>query len=203
MLDGRCVSRLHGSIVLRRDTDVMQVVGFRKFAMDDVFAFVSMLLWTGEAVSIYFLGKLTQCGPQIDGSSDTSRPGFFGTYVGLTEETAEALDDKTIASYTKGSKALLSAWLCYATLIWSMKVVSLYHPYPRIAFPLTLSNKTVLFFYQRLTARLSQQKLVKFLGIAVGVTYIIVLLEILLHCRPIQRHWQIKPYAGGTSKLAR
>jgi hypothetical protein len=121
----------------------------------------------------------------------------------LTEETAEALDDKTIARYTKGSKALLSAWLCYATLIWSMKVVSLYHPYPRIAFPLTLSNKTVLFFYQRLTARLSQQKLVKFLGIAVGVTYIIVLLEILLHCRPIQRHWQIKPYAGGTSKLAR
>jgi hypothetical protein len=78
MLDGRCVSRLHGSIVLRRDTDVMQVVGFRKFAMDDVFAFVSMLLWTGEAVSIYFLGKLTRCGPQIDGSLTHLVQAFLG-----------------------------------------------------------------------------------------------------------------------------
>jgi hypothetical protein len=60
-------------------------------------------------------------------------------------------------------------------------------------------TQTVLFFYLRLTERLSQQRLVKFLAIAVGVTYIIVLLEILLHCRPIQRNWQIKPYAGGMS----
>jgi hypothetical protein len=57
--------------------------------------------------------------------------------------------------------------------------------------------QTVLFFYQRLTKRLSQQGLVKFLGIAVGVTYTVVLIETLLHCRPIQRNWQIKPYAGG------
>jgi hypothetical protein len=60
-------------------------------------------------------------------------------------------------------------------------------------------TQTVLFFYLRLTERLSQQRLVKFLGIAVGITYIVVLAETLLHCRPIQRNWQIKPYAGGTT----
>ena len=49
--------------------------------------------------------------------------GAFGTYVGLTEETAEALSDAKVEEYTRGSKALFAAWLCYATLIWSLKTV--------------------------------------------------------------------------------
>ncbi|KAF2848981.1 hypothetical protein T440DRAFT_534498 [Plenodomus tracheiphilus IPT5] len=139
-----------------------KIVGF-KVAYDDIFAFISMLLWTGEAVSIYFLG-------------------YFGTYVGLTPSTALQLDDATISSYIRGSKALFTAWLCYATLIWSLKT-------------------TVLFFYHRLTSRLSQHKLIKLLGIAIGLSYIVVLLELLLHCRPIHRNWQIVPYAGDQCTL--
>ncbi|KNG49332.1 sedlin protein [Stemphylium lycopersici] len=139
-----------------------KVVGFG-FEKDDVFAFVSMLLWTGEAVSIYFLGT-------------------FGTYVGLTEETAEALSDAKVEEYTRGSKALFVAWLCYATLIWSLKT-------------------TVLCFYHRLTTRLREHRLVNGLAIAVAVTYVAVILELTLHCMPIQRNWQIKPYAGDQCTL--
>lgn len=43
-----------------------------------------------------------------------------------------------------------------------------------------------------------EHRLVKVLGIVIAVTYVAVLLQLLLHCRPIQRNWQIKPYAGGT-----
>lgn len=56
--------------------------------------------------------------------------GHYGTYVGLTKETAETLDAHTIEEYTKGSKALFVAWVCYATLIWSLKAVCTLSPTP-------------------------------------------------------------------------
>ena len=44
-----------------------------------------------------------------------------GSFVGLTEETAAALNAEQAHKLQVGSKALFVAWLSYTTLIWSMK----------------------------------------------------------------------------------
>ncbi|TVY36494.1 hypothetical protein LOCC1_G008207 [Lachnellula occidentalis] len=106
----------------------------------------------------------------------------FGSNVGLNKETAEALSDETVSRFTVGSKALFVAWLSYVSLIWSLKAC-------------------LLFFYSRITLGLWQMKLVKVMAIASAVTYIAVFLELFLHCTPIQKNWQIKPYAGDKCTL--
>ena len=41
-----------------------------------------------------------------------------------------------------------------------------------------------------------QQKFVKVMAIASFVAYVAVILTLFGHCTPIQKNWQIKPYAG-------
>ena len=54
----------------------------------------------------------------------------------------------------------------------------------------------MLFFFNRLTFGLKQQMLVKWLAVAVGVTYLAVFLTITFACFPTQRNWQVVPYPG-------
>lgn len=46
-----------------------------------------------------------------------------------------------------------------------------------------------------------QQKVVKVMGIACILAYIALVLELFGHCTPIQRNWQIRPYAGNHCTL--
>ncbi len=46
-----------------------------------------------------------------------------------------------------------------------------------------------------------QQKFVKVMGIICFVAYMAVILTLFGHCTPIQKNWQIKPYAGGECSL--
>ncbi|TVY34178.1 hypothetical protein LOCC1_G008102 [Lachnellula occidentalis] len=101
----------------------------------------------------------------------------YGSNVGLNEQTAAALSDEAASRFKVGSKALFVAWLSYVSLIWSLKA-------------------SLLFFYSRLTLGLWQQKFVKVMAIASVVTYLAVVLELFTHCTPIQKNWQVKPYAG-------
>lgn len=101
----------------------------------------------------------------------------YGTQIGLTAEKADALTDKEVKSLRTGSKALFGAWLSYICLIWSLKT-------------------SVLFFYNRLTKGLKEQRLVRMLGWCVGVSWLAMILQVFLQCRPVQDNWKIKPYVG-------
>ncbi|KAL3424532.1 hypothetical protein PVAG01_03813 [Phlyctema vagabunda] len=135
-----------------------RVVGIRNFAWDDFFAFIAMLMWISDTVTVQIISD-------------------HGAFVGLTPETVSKLTDDEIANMETGSKALFVAWLSYVTLIWSLKA-------------------SVLCFYSRLTLGLWQQKFVKLLIVPVVLTYLASMLTLFLHCTPIQKNWQVKPFAG-------
>ncbi|EAW12317.1 uncharacterized protein ACLA_062820 [Aspergillus clavatus NRRL 1] len=103
--------------------------------------------------------------------------GQHGTNIGLSDEQRLALTPKEIENLVIGSKSLLAGWTCYVTLIWSLKAC-------------------MLFFYNRLTLGLVQQKLVKLNAVMCLCTYIAVILTIFLHCRPLHKHWQVTPDPG-------
>ncbi|KAL2857359.1 hypothetical protein BJY01DRAFT_202662 [Aspergillus pseudoustus] len=103
--------------------------------------------------------------------------GQHGTNIGLTNEQRAALTPGQTASLVYGSKCLLAGWTCYVTLIWSLKAC-------------------MLFFYNRLTLGLMQQKLVKFNAILCAGTYVAVIFTIFLHCRPLSKHFQVYPDPG-------
>ncbi|BCS27973.1 uncharacterized protein APUU_61021S [Aspergillus puulaauensis] len=103
--------------------------------------------------------------------------GQYGTNIGLTDEQRAALSPAEEARLVFGSKCLMAGWTCYVTLIWSLKAC-------------------MLFFYNRLTLGLTQQKLVKFNALLCACTFVAVIFTIFLHCRPIERHFQVYPDPG-------
>ncbi|KAL5355495.1 hypothetical protein BJX96DRAFT_64527 [Aspergillus floccosus] len=103
--------------------------------------------------------------------------GQYGTNIGLSDVQRASFTEKEIEVLARGSKCLLAGWTCYVTLIWSLKAC-------------------MLFFYNRLTLGLWQQKLVKLNAFICVATYAAVILTIFLHCRPLHRHWQVYPDPG-------
>ncbi|KAK4499409.1 hypothetical protein PRZ48_009923 [Zasmidium cellare] len=73
-----------------------------------------------------------------------------------------------------GSKMELVAWYTYTGLIWGLK-------------------GCMLFFYNRITFGLTQQKIVKALAVVSFITYIAMFLTISLSCSPIRLNWQVQP----------
>ncbi|GME29107.1 hypothetical protein GTA08_BOTSDO07672 [Neofusicoccum parvum] len=82
-----------------------------------------------------------------------------------------------IESLQKGSKALFAAWFTYVTLIWTLK-------------------GQVLGYYNRLTVGTWQQKWVKIMAFVSIASWLALVLLIFCRCTPIQKNWQIVPYAG-------
>ncbi|KAB8071482.1 hypothetical protein BDV29DRAFT_197345 [Aspergillus leporis] len=103
--------------------------------------------------------------------------GQYGTNIGIPDAQRAALTPDQIELLARGSKCLLAGWTCYVTLIWSLKAC-------------------MLFFYNRLTLGLVQQKLVKFNAVLCLCTYVAVILTIFLHCRPLYKNWQVYPNPG-------
>ncbi|KAL4885798.1 hypothetical protein BJY04DRAFT_179217 [Aspergillus karnatakaensis] len=103
--------------------------------------------------------------------------GQHGTNIGWSDEERAAFSPEQAASLVYGSKCLIAGWTCYVTLIWSLKAC-------------------MLFFYNRLTLGLMQQKLVKLNAVLCAATYVAVIFTIFLHCRPLSRHFQVYPDPG-------
>ncbi|RDW68980.1 uncharacterized protein DSM5745_08740 [Aspergillus mulundensis] len=103
--------------------------------------------------------------------------GQYGTNIGLSDQERASMSPDRTARLVAGSKCLLAGWTCYVTLIWSLKTC-------------------MLFFYNRLTLGLVQQKLVKINVVLCGCTYVAVILTIFLHCRPLSKHFQVYPDPG-------
>lgn len=51
----------------------------------------------------------------------------------------------------------------------------------------------MLFFFHRITFGLPQERYVKALGVACGLTYLAMFLTIMLSCRPLRLNWQVRP----------
>lgn len=103
--------------------------------------------------------------------------GQHGANIGLTNAQRAAMTPDQVKSLVIGSKCLLAGWVCYVTLIWCLKAC-------------------MLFFYNRLTLGLMQQKLVRINAVLCALSYVAVIFTIFFHCLPIQKHWQIYPDPG-------
>ncbi|KAI0119522.1 hypothetical protein F4814DRAFT_439070 [Daldinia grandis] len=101
--------------------------------------------------------------------------GIYGSSVGQTYESALALSNTQVESFRVGDKLTFASWVCYICLIWSMKGV-------------------VLFYYDRLTMNLWQNKLAKWIRWCTLITFIIAILFQFTLCTPIEFVWQVKPY---------
>ncbi|OTA98954.1 hypothetical protein M426DRAFT_68774 [Hypoxylon sp. CI-4A] len=103
--------------------------------------------------------------------------GVYGSSVGQTFESAAQLTDAQVESFRIGDKLTFASWNCYICLIWSMKGV-------------------VLFYYDRMTLNLWQNKLAKWVRFGSLGTFTIAFLFQYLLCTPIELAWQVKPYPG-------
>ncbi|KDB21942.1 hypothetical protein H109_06082 [Trichophyton interdigitale MR816] len=108
--------------------------------------------------------------------------GQTGTNIGLSDAQRAALTPDEIATLEFGTKCNLAGWLMYTTLIWSLKAC-------------------MLFFYARLTIGLYKERMVKIAAIKCACTYVISMITILTHCRPIEKNWQVNPDPGDLCTL--
>ncbi|TGO19763.1 hypothetical protein BTUL_0002g00050 [Botrytis tulipae] len=85
-------------------------VGFEKFALDDLFCFIGMIIFSFDAAFLYTIGRL-------------------GSAAGLTVDTAPLVTAQQAHDFSIGSKCLFLAWICFITLTWTLKAIllSLYH----------------------------------------------------------------------------
>ncbi|EKG17905.1 hypothetical protein MPH_04854 [Macrophomina phaseolina MS6] len=132
--------------------------GFAGYSWDDLFAGLSMVFYTLDPALLQVV--ITH-----------------GSFVGLNEESAQALDPATIESLRKGSKALFAAWFTYVSLIWTLK-------------------GQVLGYYDKLTTGTREHKWVKVMAVVCFLSWLSLMLLIFCRCTPIQKNWQIVPYAG-------
>ncbi|KAL3462422.1 hypothetical protein BJX64DRAFT_139983 [Aspergillus heterothallicus] len=162
-------------VILFRLFARFKVVGIKNWQGDDYFSIVAIIFWT--------VGRAQKSGwrcKKLTGQAELTMLeliGQHGTNIGLTDEQRAALTPEQTASLVYGSKCLLAGWTCYVTLIWSLKAC-------------------MLFFYNRLTLGLMQQKLVKFNAILCAGTYVAVIFTIFMHCRPLSKHFQVYPDPG-------
>ncbi|KAL1966340.1 hypothetical protein VTN77DRAFT_4693 [Rasamsonia byssochlamydoides] len=103
--------------------------------------------------------------------------GQYGTNIGIYDNIGATLSKEQIRRYEIGSKCLLAGWTCYVTLIWCLKAC-------------------MLFFYNRITLGLAQQKAVKITAVLCVLAYIAVIAVIYGHCTPVHKNWQVYPYPG-------
>ncbi|RAL00003.1 uncharacterized protein BO80DRAFT_465716 [Aspergillus ibericus CBS 121593] len=101
----------------------------------------------------------------------------FGANTGLNDEQRASISVAEMRERVFGTQCLLAGWLLYVSLLWALKAC-------------------MLFFYNRLTIGLPQQRFVKFAACFCFVTYLAAILTILLHCTPLEKLWQISPNPG-------
>ncbi|KAI0144728.1 hypothetical protein BJ166DRAFT_77072 [Pestalotiopsis sp. NC0098] len=103
--------------------------------------------------------------------------GKYETNIGVTAEMVEQMTSEEIQHRVLGSKWLFTGWNTYVALIWTLK-------------------GCMLFFFNRITLGLNQQKFVKWTSIACGITYAVMLIIIFTQCTPVSDNWRVDPVPG-------
>ncbi|KAI0157118.1 hypothetical protein GGR52DRAFT_577115 [Hypoxylon sp. FL1284] len=106
---------------------------------------------------------------------------------GMTDAERAALSPDSAEFKTRviGSKIQLAGWSSYSVLLWSLKA-------------------SLLVFYMRLTAGLRRSYLIRIyigFGLLIG-SFMTILLNLFLGCRPFHKNWQINPDPGNVCQPA-
>ncbi|KAL2802821.1 hypothetical protein BJX63DRAFT_413792 [Aspergillus granulosus] len=101
----------------------------------------------------------------------------YGSNTGWTDEQRAGFDEATSKRLETGSKLVLVGWFGYLTALWSLKA-------------------SMLFFYDRVTHGLFEQKIVRGCAIYCAASYFAVIMALFLHCRPFHKTWQVYPDPG-------
>ncbi|KAH7000305.1 hypothetical protein EDB80DRAFT_723667 [Ilyonectria destructans] len=104
----------------------------------------------------------------------------------MTDAEREALDPSSYEYMLRvnGSKTQVAGWAVYVTLLWTLKAA-------------------MCTFYLRLTEGLENYRSRIYAGfVLIFLTWIIVLLSVLLGCRPLHNYWQINPDPGNSCQPA-
>lgn len=119
--------------------------------------------------------------------------------MGLNEQSAAALTDAEASPLEVGSKALFAAWISYVSLILSLEA-SLLCFYSRLTHVSLPSLVVAISAADSLTSDLDygNKNLFKIIAIICFTAYVAVIFTLFGHCTPIQKKWQVKPYAGGS-----
>ncbi|KAI1207526.1 uncharacterized protein F4807DRAFT_452868 [Annulohypoxylon truncatum] len=106
---------------------------------------------------------------------------------GMTDAQRAALSPDSAEFKTRviGSKIQLAGWSSYSVLLWSLKA-------------------SLLVFYMRLTAGLKKTYLIRiYIGFGLlGASFVTILMNLFLACRPFHLYWQINPDPGNTCQPA-
>ncbi|KAL7620076.1 hypothetical protein AAE478_010625 [Parahypoxylon ruwenzoriense] len=106
---------------------------------------------------------------------------------GMTDEERAALDPNSQEFRTRvvGSQIQLAGWSSYSVLLWSLKA-------------------SLLVFYMRLTAGLARSYLIRiYIGFGfLGASFVVILTNLFLACRPFHKYWQMNPDPGNTCQPA-
>ncbi|OJJ80132.1 uncharacterized protein ASPGLDRAFT_1502724 [Aspergillus glaucus CBS 516.65] len=101
-----------------------------------------------------------------------------GSNIGLNEKSAMEVPDSEVHKLQQGGIFAFLAWISYICLVWSFKGV-------------------LMFLYNRITTGLWQHRMTLIMGAFCVCTFLASLIFDLAVCHPIQKNWQVKPYAGG------
>ncbi|KAI1101147.1 hypothetical protein F4804DRAFT_22452 [Jackrogersella minutella] len=106
---------------------------------------------------------------------------------GMTDAQRAALSPDSAEFRTRviGSKIQLAGWSSYSVLLWSLKA-------------------SLLVFYMRLTAGLKKTYLIRiYIGFGLlAASFITILMNLFLACRPFHKYWQMNPDPGNTCQPA-
>lgn len=135
----------------------------RRVGVEELIMLGSMVFWTGDSVLSVVLLK--------NGTNQVS------------DEVRATLTPAEINKLELGSKALITAWFCYITMIWGLKTC-------------------LLIFYKKLMQRVTQMRILQFAAYALGITYTVCILSMFLVCRPFRKNWQVVPDPGRKSPVS-
>ncbi|KAL3485055.1 hypothetical protein BJX62DRAFT_243313 [Aspergillus germanicus] len=101
----------------------------------------------------------------------------YASNTGWTDEQRAAFDEATIKRLATGSKLVLTGWFGYIASLWALKA-------------------SMLFFYDRITQGLFEQKIVRGCAVYCAASFVGVFMAVMFHCRPLHKTWQVYPDPG-------
>ncbi|KAF8470779.1 hypothetical protein BDZ91DRAFT_617742, partial [Kalaharituber pfeilii] len=134
----------------------------KRLRTEEYFVLFSLLCWTVDAAFIPFIVK------------------YGGNSIPAERRPRIIPGSQEWINRIMTGKMFVGAWICYITMIWSLKC-------------------SILVFYGRIKENLQEQKLIKVTWWVLGATWLACILSMFLVCRPFKGYWQIYPDPG--SKL--
>lgn len=108
------------------------------------------------------------------------------------------MNDAQYTSFKRGSRAVMSSWMTYTTLIWVLKACWLF----------IFSTLTYVQAYYSLKSYANghslgfrRQVIVKIFACVVALSYVVVIVMIMVHCIPSNINWHVQQLPSGQHQV--